>query len=112
MEQKINELKENELEKVSGGGSGTIPGGGIKFSTYTEVSGNRYYSKQQNLNNVVYVYSIVYGMGAKEYTPESISVNYSKGTWSSTTTSRFGSSVTGSFASEYPYMLNIIPNDE
>ena len=112
MGEKIIELKDNELERVNGGGGGTIPKGGITYSTYSEVSGNRYYSKQQNLNDVVYVYSIVYGMGAKEYTPELISVNYSTGKWSSTTTSKFGKSVTGSFASEYPYMLNIVPDNE
>ena len=104
------ELKDEELEKASGGGSGTIPQGGIVFTTYDSLLPGCYYSKEQDLIEVVYVYE-----ASKKlyYTREAFSVDLTNNTWISR--NRTPSGVRNpienepGFMSSYKYRLNVNP---
>lgn len=102
----INELKDEELELVNGGGSGTIPQEGITFSQCYIVESGNYYSKDTNLDNVVYVYRGVLNL---EFTQEKFTINQVTGKWSSKSLSQHGSYVYDNFIKDFPYKLNVRP---
>lgn len=104
-ENKTIELKDEDLEKVNGGGSGTIPSKGITFTKAGSVKSGYYYSKYMDLTDIVYVYQ---GIVGQEYNPEKFIVDSTKGTWSSSKSApaRY---VGSSFLTEYPYELNVRP---
>lgn len=104
----INELKDEMLENINGGGSGTIPENGITFETYSSLEPGYYYSATQNTDNVVYVYSSSSGLG---YTSEAFSVNPSTNSWISRNKTPSGVvhkdfNIAG-FMELYPYRLNV-----
>ena len=104
-----NELKDQELEKAVGGYEGAIPAGGITFEKYNSNTFklNRYYSTEQNTNNVVWVYGA--GMMA-QCSIENFVINKNNNTWKSTGTGEyFYISNYPDFYKKYPYMLNIRP---
>lgn len=104
-----NELKDQELEKAVGGYEGTIPAGGITFEKYNSLTFklNRYYSAEQNTNDVVWVWGE--GMKAK-YSVENFIINKNNNTWKSSNTGICGYiDDYQSFYKKYPYMLNIRP---
>ena len=104
------ELKDEELENIAGGGSGTIPQNGIIFTTYSSVEAGYYYSSAQNTNDVVYVYSCPSGLG---FTRELFSVDLSSNNWISKNITPSGvkheNFNTDGFMSLYPYRLNVRP---
>ena len=104
-EKKTNELKDEELEKVTGGGSGTVPTGGITFTISGSVKSGHYYSKYMDLTNVVYVYQGILG---QEYNNEKFVVDEATGCWSSNKVGSFFY-VGPNFLNEYPYILNVRP---
>ena len=56
-ENKTLELKDEELEKASGGGRGKIPSGGITYTqNYGDPKPGHYYSSGTTLGNCSYVY--------------------------------------------------------
>lgn len=107
---KVEELKDELLENVTGGGSGTIPQNGITFDTYSSLEAGYYYSSAQNTNNVVYVYSSSNGLG---YTSEAFSVDPSTNSWISRNKTPSGvvhiDFNTDGFMKMYPYRLNVRP---
>ena len=103
-EKKTNELKDEELEKVTGGGSGTVPTGGITFTISGSVKSGHYYSKYMDLTNVVYVYQGVFG---QEYNCEKFEVD-DTGHWKSNKVGTFYY-VGPNFLNDYPYILNVTP---
>ena len=102
------ELKDEELDKVTGGGSGTIPQGGITYNGYSVLEPEHYYSQDQNLDEVVYVYK---ASGMLYYTREAFSVDLANNTWISRNRTPSGvrnpiENVEG-FMSRYIYQLNV-----
>ena len=101
------QLKDQDLENVTGGYEGNIPSGGITYQTYGMMALNRYYSAAQDTNDVVWVFQA--GM-VTEYSNENFVVNKSNNTWKSNGVG--GHKVItdyNDFHNKYPYMLNIRP---
>ena len=102
----MTELKDEELNKVSGGGGGNLPPEGITFSKYSRVWPNYYYSKDMSLNNVVYVF--VGQSGCKSYTHELFTVDEIKGKWKANRISpEIKLKLDKDFTYEFPYTLNV-----
>ena len=106
----LEELTDDELTQVIGGGSGTIPQGGITFEEYDVLLSDHYYSQEQNFNEVVYVYTASNKM---YYTREAFSVVTSTNSWISRNRTPSGvknpiDNVSG-FMSRYRYVLNVQP---
>ena len=104
------ELKDEDLEKVLGGGSGIIPQGGIVFENYSVLLPEHYYSQAQNFQEVVYVYAVG---TALYYTREAFSIDPSTNSWVSRNRTPSGvrcpiENVAG-FMSLYIYKLNVQP---
>lgn len=103
----IKELKDNELELVSGGGSGNIPSGGIIFNGYINIEAGYYYTKSTNFNDVIYVFHDASGL---QYTEECFTVDQAAGTWSSVNKDyEHVYNVGPRFKIDYPYQLNVRP---
>lgn len=101
---KATELRDEDLKKINGGGSGTIPSSGIQFMTYYIVSDGYYYSSAQNTSDVVYVYRSV--NGDLYYSNETFVCEGDK--WTSNSAG-YGREIEdkAKFRSSYPYQLNI-----
>ena len=104
------ELKDEELDKVTGGGSGTIPQGGITFEKYDTLQSGYYYSYEQNFNEVAYVYTT---NGKLYYTSEKFLVDPATNSWISRSITPSGvikpiENVEG-FMYRYKYKLNVQP---
>ena len=104
-ENKTVELKDEELQKITGGGSGKVPSAGITFTKSDSVKSGYYYSKYMNLTNVVYVYQ---GASGQEFNCEKFIVDETTGRWSSNKVGTFYS-VGPDFLYDYPYILNVRP---
>ena len=106
MEENTIQLHDEELKKIDGGGSGTIPNSGIQFWTYYSISEGCYYSSAQNTNDVVYVYSN-FG-GDLYYSKESFVCEGN--TWQSNSLG-YSREIEdkAKFRSNYPYMLSVRP---
>ena len=106
----IKELEDDQLENITGSGSGTIPQNEITFEPYSSVEAGYYYSSAKNTNKVVYVYSCPNGLG---YTSEAFSVDPSTNSWISRNKTPSGvvhnNFNTDGFMSVYPYRLNVRP---
>ena len=105
------ELKDEELEKVTGGGSGTVPQGGITFETYGTLTIGRYYTSSQDFQEVVYVCTVYDKLC---YSRELFKIDASTNSWRSINKHSSGEkypleNIPG-FMSHYPYMLNVYPN--
>lgn len=111
MTKEFNELTDEELSQVSGGGSGTIPQGGITFKTYDALADGHYYSQEKNFSEVVYVYLVG---GTFYYTREAFSVTEATNTWSSRCRTPSGVrnpiENVGGFMYRYQYVLNVQPD--
>ena len=101
----MTELKDEELNKVNGGGGGKLPPEGITFSNYYDFESNCYYSKNKDLNNVAYMYRVA---DTSKYTLERFIVDTASGKWISTSISG-EYQVYGIFRNEFPYKLNVRP---
>lgn len=105
---KTNELTDEELKEVNGGGSGTLPQNGITFQSYDTLLSDHYYSTDQNLIEVCYVYT---ASNKLFYTREDFRVNESENSWISRNRTPSGvlcpiENVEG-FMDRYKYMLNV-----
>lgn len=106
-EKKNVELNEEELEKVSGGGSGYAENG-ITFSTYDMPEANRYYNYFNYINGSTNVYYV-----------RSVEGNFVKGSvehfttdgknWTSTYYYNNLYTSIESFKKDHPYVLNVQP---
>lgn len=105
-ENKNVELKDEELAKVNGGGSGTIPDKGITYTNYASLNDGYYYSHEQNTNDVVYVYKNI--KGDLYYTKEKFKFEGNNWWAINKTNGRLIENVPG-FMIYYPYLLNIQP---
>lgn len=106
----VNELRDDELAEVTGGGSGSLPQNGITFERYSSLEAGFYYSSAQDTSNVVYVYSCPSGLG---YTRESFTVDPSNNSWISKNITPSGVrhenfNIAG-FMELYPFRLNVQP---
>ena len=99
-------LNEEELENVSGGGSGNIPDGGITYSTYTSAYGGHYYAKTSGSTELLY--TEIDASGWANYYLETLIVDIETNTWSTNRTGKLPGAPEHLY-SEYPFVLNIRP---
>ena len=98
------ELTDEQLNNVAGGGSGTIPEGGITYSPYESAYGDRFYAK--NVGDTDLIRTFVGSCGASYY-EEKLTINTETNTWSTETICQIP--CPSDLYSEYPYVLNIRP---
>ena len=105
----IKDLNNEELEKVSGGGDGTIPSEGVVLSDYTDIKTGRYYCDISKNNCVAYVHGI--NPHDKYNTYISFEVEYIRYNGNRWYTIREGGDMleTRDFRTKYPKILNLIP---
>lgn len=111
MEEKTITLKEEELKKVSGGGSGTIPKEGITYSKYDTIISGRYYAKKYLGDELAFVYTLPYqagGFSPSRCSYETLFVDPHHNTWTATPNSP-QNDIPHNFIELYPYILNIRP---
>lgn len=103
-----NQLNENELNNVVGGGSGIVPSGGINFyESYNELETGYYYCSDPN--NVVYLYRIEPRPLMEDQcqaTKENFVVEGNS--WSSSRYTNLNLAASA-FKANYPYRLNVRP---
>ena len=98
------ELTDEQLEKVTGGGSGNIPAGGITYKTYTKAHSNHYYAQAIGDTDLMYILVD----GSANYFTETLIVDKQNNTWSTVRTSNV-LPAPPNFSTTYPYQLNIQP---
>lgn len=100
----IKELKENDLDKVSGGTAVTpLPAEGITFNTYVNLEPGYYYAEAMDFNTVVYLSS------PKNYNEEYFIVDETNKTWRAFSKRTGTTSISSSeiFHERFPYKLNV-----
>ena len=100
------ELTEEQLSKVTGGGSGTIPAGGITYKTYSTAQANRYYAKTSGSTDLMCV--LIDGFGCASYYTEKLVIDSTNNSWSTNRTSG-ALPAPANFSTTYPFVLNIKP---
>lgn len=98
-------LKDEELDKVTGGSSGTIPESGIVYSNYVSLSDGCFYAHGQNTNDVVFVFN---NNGNYYYVKQIFMFEGSNWWATDKNNGRLIENISG-FMSYYPYLLNIKP---
>ena len=106
----LKELKDNELELVTGGGGGPLPAEGIKFNTYTQVEPGYYYARYLNdFSKVVFVYNNPKWSTGLAYTIEEFSIYEYNNWWASNSVPGYEGCVDNKFMKDFPYQLNVRP---
>ena len=108
--EKMKFLNDEELEKVSGGGEGTIPSEGIHGEVYDEVLDGYYYTKNITLpscSEVVWTWYDVWGNFKNSL--EMFNIDSKSGEWYSAIKQEVYNISKEEIKTQYPYRLNVRP---
>ena len=107
----LEELTDEDLEKVSGGGKGWSPEGGVRAEPYDWIRTGYYYVKNpHDLTYVIYVYEM-YAQGEKAYyyySSEKFNIK-PDGSWSTQVLIDKASISYTDITRDYKYRLNVVP---
>lgn len=107
MNKKLAELTEDELSQVSGGRSGSLPGGKFIFSAYDTPQVGRYYASYDYTDSPAFTgvrLQAIYSSFQLSFTYESVSLGWN--TWSSKSGNLHETDLEN-FKERYPYVANI-----
>ena len=105
-------LNEVELEKIAGGGSGTVPAEGVVSTSNNNVYQGNYYTNQlvsltSGTIKVAYAYYVCTREDRVDSRVENMTID--SGSWSTSPTSEYAPSEYWDFHAAYPYVLNVHP---
>lgn len=104
----MQKLSDQNLEKVSGGGSGTLPPEGLTYTPHSGISCGYFYADANKSSNIIFAWGIVSNRYIQYYKLK-LEVNGSNWRILEDKALINNQDEISYLSSQYPYLLNILP---